>query len=803
MKWYPASMLLLLAAAAMAWPQHPGKTAWPRQAKHSSAGSSVGIKTAAGRRLDYATDVKPILVRSCYGCHADGMRLGGLSLATRAGLLHGGVDGAAVVLGHPNKSKLIQLVSGLVPGMVMPARGPRLSVHDIGVLKVWIDEGAPFDKAGSGADWTPLLFPRNVKLPPAAPGLTNPIDRLVRAYDISHHIAASTLVSDRVYARRVWLDLIGLLPPPAALKAFLRSRVPDKRAMLVQSLLSDNADYATHWISFWNDMLRNDYTGTGYIDGGRTQITGWLYDALAGNMPYNQFVAQLVNPIPASSGFIKGIEWRGVVNASQTPQMQAAQNIAQVFLGVNLKCASCHDSFISTWKLTDSYGMAGIYADGPLEMYRCDRPLGVVAPVRFMYPQLGSIDAHASKAERMRQLAAIITSPRDGRLTRTFVNRIWGRLMGRALVEPQDDMDQQPWDADLLDWLATDFAAHGYNVRRLLTQIATSRAYASASVGGAPDVSPAYVFHGPQVKRMTAEQFVDGVSTITGVWSSPADAPFAIQGGAPVLPAGARLAYASPVLRSGSVAIRVPLTGAATVALIATATGPTVTDDWADWVEPTVETTAGSVPLTSLRWSYASSGYGEAHTGSNIVNGPLNLGGKTWTNGIGTHADSIILYRLPAHATELLVTAGPDAAGVAQGKGVTAIRLFIAVGGSRLSGVRAALAAADPLTTALGRPNRDQVVTARAADASTLQAMELTNGETLNGMIEQGARRMMAAYPNPHDLVNRLWEVALGRRPTAREGAAALGMTGNPASPAGVQDLLWAVMMLPEFQLEY
>ena len=68
--------------------------------------------------------------------------------------------------------------------------------------------------------------------------------------------------------------------------------------------------------------------------------------------------------------------WRGVVNASQTPEMQAAQNISQVFLGVNLKCASCHDSFINDWKLADAYGLAGIYADAPLEMVECDRPTG-------------------------------------------------------------------------------------------------------------------------------------------------------------------------------------------------------------------------------------------------------------------------------------------------------------------------------------------------------------------------------------------------------------------------------------------
>src|SRR5437773_9665996 len=122
-------------------------------------------------------------------------------------------------------------------------------------------------------------------------------------------------------------------------------------------------------------------------------------------MPYNQFVAELIDPRPASEGFAKGIVWRGVVNASQTPQMQAAQNISQVFMGVNLKCASCHDSFINDWTLADAYGLASIYSDGPLEMVHCDKPTGKMAESKFIYPELGTIDANAKKAERLKRLA--------------------------------------------------------------------------------------------------------------------------------------------------------------------------------------------------------------------------------------------------------------------------------------------------------------------------------------------------------------------------------------------------------------
>ena len=90
-----------------------------------------------------------------------------------------------------------------------------------------------------------------------------------------------------------------------------------------------------------------------------------------------------MDPVKESKGFIEGIKWRGEINASQRTEMQAAQNVAQVFLGLNLKCASCHNSFISDWKLTDAYGFANIFADSSLEINRCDKPTG-----KFIRPHL-------------------------------------------------------------------------------------------------------------------------------------------------------------------------------------------------------------------------------------------------------------------------------------------------------------------------------------------------------------------------------------------------------------------------------
>ena len=176
--------------------------------------------------------------------------------------------------------------------------------------------------------------------------------------------------------RRIHLDLIGTLPTPEEVDAYVASKEPNKRTKTAAELLGRDAAYAAHWMTFWNDLLRNDYAGTGFIDGGRKQITDWLYASLRSNKPYDQFVRELISPTPGSEGFVKGIKWRGQVNASQVPEVQFAQNVTQVFLGENLKCASCHDSFINDWKLADAYGMAAIIAPQPIQMHRCDKPTG-------------------------------------------------------------------------------------------------------------------------------------------------------------------------------------------------------------------------------------------------------------------------------------------------------------------------------------------------------------------------------------------------------------------------------------------
>jgi len=598
------------------------------------------------RHISFGQDIKPIFEASCVKCHGRGRNKGGFQIDTRQTVLKGGDSGAAVAAGRSSESLLIELVAGVDPDNVMPRKGSRLTPEQVGCLRAWIDQGLPCEPNITFARPAPAnLTPNSPKIEVHAG--VNPIDQILKPYFERNHVKLPDPVDDRLFARRVFLDAIGLLPPPDETEACIKDSDPELRAQLVRRLLADNQRFAEHWLSFWNDLLRNDYRGPGYIDGGRKQITGWLFSALSTNLPYDQFVAQLIDPSAGSEGFTKGIVWRGVVNASQSPPMQAAQNISQVFMGVNLKCASCHDSFINDWRLSDAYSLACVYADGPLEMFQCDKPTGKTVHAAFIYPELGQIDPAVDKSARLTRLAEIIPGPNNGRLSRTMVNRLWARFFGRGLVEPLDDMEQPAWNRDLLDWLAEDLVANHYDLKRSIELLLTSQAYQLPAVNQGEASPKDFVFRGPAVRRVSAEQFRDALGQLTGIW------------------------YGKP----------------------------------------------------------------------------------EFTNA----------------ARE----------------------------------IRSCFVAADPMAVALGRPSREQVLTARPSSATTLQALELTNGETLANLLQRAALRLVECPLPANDLVQRLYRQALGRVPTPVEQSLAVNLLGHPTQREGVEDLLWAMTMLPEFQLIY
>lgn len=608
-------------------------------------------------------EVRSIFAHNCYKCHGEEKTKGQLRLDRKELVMRGGKSGEVINPGHPEKSEMIRRL--LLPRKdkeSMPPKGKTLSSQEIATLELWIKLGAPWPANSNEKSIYRVaeLTPRKPPIPIKDSGLTNPIDLFVNSYFEGKNIVWPTVVDDKIFIRRVFLDIIGLLPTPQEVDDFVVDTNSSKRQFIVKELLDRSDDYAQHWLSFWNDALRNDYSGTGYITGGRFAITDWLYESLKSNKPYDQFVKELVNPDKKSEGFIRGIQWRGTVNASQRVEMQAAQNISQVFLGLNLKCASCHDSFISDLKLSDAYAFANIFSDTTLEINRCDKPIGKMAGTKIIFSELGSIDSSLSVEGKLKQLAEYLAAPKNGRLYRTIVNRMWAQLMGRGIVEPVDMMDNEPWSQDLLDWLAFDFVDSKSDLKQLIFLIATSKTYQLPSVGLKDEndiVNSGYTFKGMHRRRLSAEQFADAVSTVIN----------------PVYPDTIR--QYDPYKNSDS--------------------------------------------SISLRYA------------------------------------------------------------------------------------RASLVRNDIFLTALGRPNRENVSTSRSSQANLLQALELTNGIKFNTVLESGSKKFLQRHYTSNQIINELYKMSLGRPPEEPELKSAMEKLGTVPKEEDIQDLIWAILLLPEFQLIY
>jgi uncharacterized membrane protein/mono/diheme cytochrome c family protein len=469
--------------------------------------------------IELNVKVRAIFAHNCYKCHGPEKIKGDLRLDRRDMIFKGGENGPVVIPGDPAASDLYRRIT--LPSNhkdAMPSKGRKLADEDIAVINFWIQKGAPWpDSSEKSIFRLAPLAPRNPTLPIATENLSNPIDLWTNQYFTANKIIWPKVVDDKTFLRRISLDIVGLVPSVEELEKFTKDSRTNKREIWIRKLLNQKDDYTLHWLSFWNDALRNDYTGTGYITGGRRNITTWLFNSLKSNKSYDQFAKELLNPTDESNGFIEGIKWRGVVNSSQRTEMQAAQNVSQIFLGLNLKCASCHNSFISDWKLTDAYAFANIFADTSLEINRCDKPTGKFTGARMLWKELGAIDSSAKRAEKLAQLATNMVQASNGRFYRTIVNRIWAQLMGRGLIEPVDVMDNEAWSQDLLDWMAFNFQKNNSDIKELLFLITSSATYQLPSVSfndASKIVSPQYVFKGRLRKRMSAEQFADAASTI-------------------------------------------------------------------------------------------------------------------------------------------------------------------------------------------------------------------------------------------------------------------------------------------------
>ena len=784
---------------------------------------AVALSGPALAEPDFVHEVVPILKKHCAECHTDMKKKGGLSMNTEQSFLEGSENGAIIDKAHLEKSLMLDLISTDDEDLRMPPKGKGLDAKEVEIVKAWVLAGAKWEPAFAFKKpaYEPPLKPRNPVLPAAVGARTNPIDRIIDHYLAEKKQAPPGPIDDAAFLRRVHLDLTGLLPDAEEARSFVADRSPDKRAKLIDSLLADKTAYAEHWLTFWNDLLRNDYVGTGYIDGGRKQISGWLYQAIYDNMPYDEFVRSLVAPKADNEGFAAGIKWRGSVSAAQITPMQYAQSVGQTFLGLNLKCASCHDSFVDRWKLKEAYGLAAIYSDEPLEIFRCDKPTGKTAVPGWLFPELGNVDAKLPKAERLKQLAALITHPQNGRTPRAITNRLWQRLMGRGIVHPVDAMQSAPWSEDLLDYLGVHLVENKYDLKKTLRLICLSQAYQSkAETFEEVPQETNYVYRGPRPKRLTAEEFTDAIWQVCDTAPDKFDAPVkrAGSGIGPTLSkkpswiwantnpaqAGAKLS-----LRMTFKLAKVPDDAVAVASVdnrFVLYVNGRKAGEGTEWEKPV------SIPLkrhlkagdNEFLLMATNEGSGPNLAGA-LFHALLKQDGR-WAELVSDGSWEVSMS-IPDSGGKFKVPPSDwKAATVVQTNpwesATRAAESQVASLASPQPMIRAALLKSDLLMRTLGRPNREQIVTTRPNDLTTLEAMDLNNGSILDQRLGEGAASILAKnFASPTDLATYVWRSSLSRDPTPEELQLALSLLGAKPDVTSTQDLLWSVFMLPEFQI--
>lgn len=339
-------------------------------------------------------------------------------------------------------------------------------------------------------------------------------------------IVPSPLASDEEFLRRLYLDAIGTLPKPDEVRKFLADKDAKKREKAIEAVLN-RPEFLDWWALKWGDLLRINRQALD--EKGMWSFHNWVRASVRDNKPADEFARDILTA--EGSTYTDGPS--NFYRVARAPD-EWSEAVTQVFLGVRVQCAKCHHHPFEKWSQDDYYGMTAFFArlgtktSQEFGIFTREtviflRPTGeathprkkkVVKPHPFDGPEMDD------EFDRRRKLAEWMTTAENPFFAKNIVNRFWGYLMGRGLVEPLDDMraTNPASNPELLDALAKDFAANKFDVKYLLRTIFNSRAYQLSSAvtdGNRADAANTH-FARYTTKRLTAEQMADAIDFATG-----------------------------------------------------------------------------------------------------------------------------------------------------------------------------------------------------------------------------------------------------------------------------------------------
>jgi len=370
----------------------------------------------------------------------------------------------------------------------------------------------------------------------AAPTAANVIDQHVFAQLQRLKINPSPVCDDVTFLRRVFLDLTGLLPRTQRAQAFLMSSDPNKRSLLIDELLA-SSEFVEFQTLRWADLLRvEDKT----LDSkGVAVYHHWIRENVMADKPLNQFAAEII----AARGSTYTDPASNFYRALRTPE-ERAEAAAQVFLGIRLQCAKCHNHPFDRWTQDDYYGWTSFFArvdykiienkrrdtndkhefNGEQIVFQKDKgdvknpTTGKTVELRFLGDASAEATAMAAKKDidRLQQLALWLSDPTNERFAATQANRIWFQLTGVGIVDPIDDFrsTNPASNPELLNALQAEFVASGYSVRKLMRLILNSATYQLSSDVNETNRLDETLFSHVVPRRLTAEQTLDSVGQV-------------------------------------------------------------------------------------------------------------------------------------------------------------------------------------------------------------------------------------------------------------------------------------------------
>jgi len=363
----------------------------------------------------------------------------------------------------------------------------------------------------------------------------NYVDRLVDAKLERLKIQPSPPADDVTFLRRLSLDLTGRLPSPESVRAFHDDPRPSrlKRAAAIDKLIA-SPEYVDHWAVKWGDLLQcsRKYLG----EKGAYEFNQWIRDAIASNRPYDRLVRELLTARGSSYDNPAANYFR--VTGGAKPAMEKT---TQVFLGVRMVCAQCHDHPFERWTQNQYYQMSAFFsAVGIRAGYevgedivfdqRADYEMKHPKDGRVVKPQFMIAPGGApvpDGPQRRDALADWLTSKDNPFFAKAIANRMWSYFMGKGIIDPVDDIraSNPPSNPALLDALEKDFVAHGFDVRELMRTIVSSRTYQASIVTNDWNANDRDNFSHAIPRRLSAEELMDAVSAAAGARPRFPDVP--------------------------------------------------------------------------------------------------------------------------------------------------------------------------------------------------------------------------------------------------------------------------------------